>query len=486
MASKINNNELKSIGFYELAVFKQAGLLAKNLIKQKRYEKEEILDLYRNLVEHPDKYLDDETFGDIARLVKEKQPLRTTNKKQQEHFHELKPTPENYRVYGAEQIEQGALDQMNTAMKLPVAEAGALMPDAHHGYGLPIGGVLATSQNAVIPYAVGVDIACRMCLSVFDVDASYLEHKHSLLKSYLLNNTHFGLEVKNLNPLPDDVFDLSEWKATPMIRHLRSKAEAQIGTSGTGNHFVEWGILEVTEQSEDLNVPPGKYLALLSHSGSRGFGANIANHYSRLAMEKTKLPKEAQHLAWLDMNSAEGQEYWIAMNLAGEYASANHHQIHRKLAKALGEKPIVMVENHHNFAWKETLADGTPVIVHRKGATPAGKGVLGIIPGSSAQPGFVVRGKGNPVSINSASHGAGRLMSRSKALKELDKTEVKQLLADKGVTMIGGDLDEAPMVYKDIHGVIAAQADLVDVLAKFTPKLVRMADPDKRKKSRED
>jgi tRNA-splicing ligase RtcB len=155
------------------------------------------------------------------------------------------------------------------------------------------------------------------------------------------------------------------------------------------------------------------------------------------------------------------------------------------MAKALGVKPVAMVENHHNFAWKETLPDGTPVIVHRKGATPAGKGVLGIIPGSSGQPGFVVSGKGNPASLQSASHGAGRLMSRSKAMSTLDKKEVKAFLAEKDVTMIGGDLDEAPMVYKDIHGVIAAQQDLVKVLAKFTPRIVRMADPDRRRGSRE-
>ncbi len=440
-----------------------------------------MLDVVRNLIEHPDKYLESGTFREIAQLVKEKQPVRKAKKSQTPEVQDLKPVPNPYKVYGAEQIEQGAIEQMNTAMKLPVSQAGALMPDAHHGYGLPIGGVLATSQNAVIPYAVGVDIACRMCLSVFDIEASYVDQKKDLLKNYLLNNSHFGLDVRGYKPLPDEVFDLPEWNATPIIRQLRGKAETQVGSSGTGNHFVEWGILEITEKTHDLKLPPGKYLALLSHSGSRGFGAGIANHYSKVAMEKTKLPKEAQHLAWLDMNSEEGQEYWIGMNLAGEYASANHHQIHRRMAKALGVKPVVMVENHHNFAWKETLADGTPVIVHRKGATPAGKGVLGIIPGSSGQPGFVVSGKGNPVSIHSASHGAGRLMSRSKALSTLNKSEVKQLLADKGVTMIGGDLDEAPMVYKDIHGVIAAQADLVDVLAKFTPKIVRMADPDRRK-----
>jgi tRNA-splicing ligase RtcB len=485
MAKQLNNNELKAIGFYELDLIKNAGKLAKNLIKQKEFTKEELLAWYAKILEAPQEFTDHEVFGDIAQAIQLKQPAKKNLKKQASQY-ELKTEKPAYKVYGPEQIEAGALQQMDTAMKLPIALAGSLMPDAHHGYGLPIGGVLATMANTVIPFAVGVDIACRMCMSVFDVEANYVDHKDHLLKSYLQNNTVFGLDTKNMNSLPDDIFDNPDWKATSIIRSLRQKAEAQLGSSGTGNHFVEWGILEITEESKELRLPKSKYLALLSHSGSRGFGATIANHYSKLAMERTKLPKEAQHLAWLDLTTEEGQEYWISMNLAGDYASANHHQIHRKMAKALGVKPSLVVENHHNFAWKEILADGTPVIVHRKGATPAGKGVLGIIPGSSAQPGFIVKGKGNPVSINSASHGAGRLMSRSKALNSLNKKEVRELLAEKGVTLIGGDLDEAPMVYKDIHAVIAAQADLVEVLGKFTPKIVRMADPDRRKGSRED
>ncbi|MDO1445313.1 RtcB family protein [Rhodocytophaga aerolata] len=485
MAKQLNNNELRAIGFYESDVLKSAGKLAKNLIKQKEFTKEELLAWYAKILENPQDFTDHEVFGGIAQAIQVKQPAKKTQKKQTSQY-ELKQDKPAYKVYGPEQIEAGALQQMDTAMKLPVAVAGSLMPDAHHGYGLPIGGVLATTANTVIPFAVGVDIACRMCMSVFDIEAHYIAHKDHLLKSYLQNNTVFGLDTKNMNSLPDDIFDNPNWKATSVIRGLRQKAEAQLGSSGTGNHFVEWGILEITEETKELRLPKGKYLALLSHSGSRGFGANIANHYSKLAMERTKLPREAQHLAWLDLNTEEGQEYWIGMNLAGEYASANHHQIHRKMAKALGVKPSLVVENHHNFAWKETLADGTPVIVHRKGATPAGKGVLGIIPGSSAQPGFVVKGKGNPFSINSASHGAGRLMSRSKALNSLNKKEVREFLAEKGVTLIGGDLDEAPMVYKDIHAVIAAQADLVEVLGNFTPKIVRMADPDRRKGCRED
>jgi tRNA-splicing ligase RtcB len=219
---------------------------------------------------------------------------------------------------------------------------------------------------------------------------------------------------------------------------------------------------------------------VLSHSGSRGFGENIAQIYSRIAKEKVTLPGNAAHLAWLDLDSEEGQEYWLSMNLAGEYASANHHEIHNKIAKALGIQPLRMIENHHNFAWKEKLKDGREVIVHRKGATPAGKNNIGIIPGSMTQAGYVVRGKGNHESLNSAAHGAGRVMSRTKAFKSIERNKMDYYLKEKGVTLIGGDIDEAPMVYKDLDNIMNIQSELVDILAKFTPKIVRMAEAERR------
>jgi tRNA-splicing ligase RtcB len=487
MGTKINNNELK-IFFYQKEVLVAAGRLAKQLIKQKVYTKAAILDLYARLANKPEDFFSNPTFCELAALVQARQAPRTDGGRQNTAEHVLRDAPLPYPVYGANQIDAGALAQMDTAMSLAVSRAGALMPDAHQGYGLPIGGVLATDASAIIPYAVGVDIACRMCLSVFDVNAIYLEQKRQEFRSMLGAHTFFGVAGTSKNPLDDDLWDHPDWKATAYIRSLKPKAMSQIGTSGTGNHFVEWGVLEVLEaDSPDLaGLPTGKYIALLSHSGSRGFGAAIANHYSKLAMEKTRLPQQARHLAWLDMNAQEGQEYWISMNLAGAYASANHHQIHRKMARALGKKPVLMVENHHNFAWKEQLADGIEVMVHRKGATPAAKGVLGIIPGSMASPGFVVRGRGETASLNSASHGAGRQMSRTQAYKTFSQSEVKKLLQEKGITLIGGDLDEAPMAYKDIHSVMLAQQELVDVLAKFSPRIVRMADPDQNRKGRED
>ncbi|KOY87256.1 RNA 2',3'-cyclic phosphate--5'-hydroxyl ligase [bacterium 336/3] len=486
MASKINNNELK-IFFQDKELLEEAGKLAKFLLKKGKIEKKLLLETYEKLVNQPEKYTEDETFGEIAKLTQELQPKKTNENEGFKSF-ELRERPLTYQVFGKEHIEETALYQMDTAMKLPISVAGALMPDAHQGYGLPIGGVLATESDKIIPFAVGVDIACRMCLSVFELDAVLLEKRRSEFKKHLGDHTYFGIAGTNKNSLDDEVWEHPDWKATPFIRSLYPKALSQIGTSGTGNHFVEWGVIEIVEEnSADLgNLPKGNYVALLSHSGSRGFGAGIANHYSKLAIEQTKLPREAQHLAWLDLNTEAGQEYWIAMNLAGEYAAANHHQIHRRMAKALGKKPLFMIENHHNFAWKEKLADGTEVMVHRKGATPAQKGVLGIIPSSMATQGFVVRGKGEISAVNSASHGSGRLMSRNKALNSFTMNEVKKNLQEKGVTLIGGDLDEAPMAYKDINDVMLAQRDLVEIIAKFSPKVVRMAESDENKKGRED
>jgi tRNA-splicing ligase RtcB (3'-phosphate/5'-hydroxy nucleic acid ligase) len=367
--------------------------------------------------------------------------------------------------------------QMTNACALPVAVAGALMPDAHVGYGLPIGGVLAT-DNAVIPYAVGVDIACRMKLTVYDRKANMIAGQRDRLANIIESETRFGMGCEFKVRREHQVMD-EDWSVSPVTKRLRDKAWSQLGTSGTGNHFVEFGALSVdTEQARALGLGPGEYLALLSHSGSRGAGARVCEFYSRRAMAlHEQLPKELKQLAWLSLGDADGQEYWAAMSLMGLYAAANHGLIHRHIARKLGMDPILEIENLHNFAWKdfcEIKGEMREVIVHRKGATPAGTGVLGIIPGSMASPGFVVRGKGSHESLWSASHGAGRVMSRTKALQSFTWSATRKLLAERGVELLSAGLDEVPGVYKDIHLVMAAQTDLVEVLGRFDPKLVKM------------
>ena len=456
-------------GDYLLAIGYPAGKvigIAKEVV-QKHFSEMGLLNLSKllmNVLENPAQFLDDEKLAPIA--LELQKPV--TNPRQPT----LNENPEAYKIYGAEGIDEGAIAQMDTAMKLPITVAGALMPDAHQGYGLPIGGVLAT-KNAVIPYGVGVDIGCRMCMSIYDVPASFIDGNRKILNRMLVDNTKFGRATFK-KPKDHEVLEDQLFGEVELLKGLKDKAYSQLGSSGGGNHFVEFGITEILDEANEFGLQPGQYLALLSHSGSRGLGATIANHYTKMAMELTKLPKEAKHLAWLDLGTEAGQEYWLAMNLAGNYASACHHQIHDRMAEALSTKPLAMIENHHNFAWKEKDAQGNEIIVHRKGATPAGKGVLGIIPGSMTAPGFIVRGKGDADSVNSASHGAGRAMSRTQAKKTLDPKLVAIHLREAGVELIGSGLDEAPMAYKDINIVMEAQKDLVEIVGTFLPKVVRM------------
>ena len=375
-----------------------------------------------------------------------------------------------WRRWG-DMIEDSAVQQMLNACRLPIAVRGALMPDAHLGYGLPVGGVLAT-RAAVIPYAVGVDIACRMKLSVFDEPTRTMRGQDDRLRKILERETLFGVGAEFRDRREHAVMN-SDWNTTPVTAGLRNKAWGQLGTSGSGNHFVEFGEFEVN--TAELGVPPGTYLALLSHSGSRGAGATVAGHYSRLAMkEHPELEGELKRLAWLSLDTDAGREYWRAMELMGQYASANHACIHQAIRRALGAKVLLGIENHHNFAWKETHF-GEEVVVHRKGATPAGTGVLGVIPGSMATPSFIVRGRGAPESLSSAAHGAGRAMSRTAARARFTWKDARPVLEEHGVTLISAGIDEAPMAYKDIHAVMASQADLVETVAKFQPRLVKMA-----------
>jgi tRNA-splicing ligase RtcB (3'-phosphate/5'-hydroxy nucleic acid ligase) len=433
------------------------------------------------LVNEPNAYTEHPHLALLAKAVLEQEAKQAT-------FVE-RAAPAPYRIWG-EGLEPGAVEQMANAARLPVAVRGALMPDAHQGYGLPIGGVLAT-ENTVIPYAVGVDIACRMKLSILDIPAKDLNRLHEQLSRALESETVFGVGGQHRRPLEHEVLE-ADWDVSPITRHNFDKARAQLGTSGSGNHFVEFGIVTVEEGpgfrvlgsgSEAApsggqafgQLGPGEYLAILSHSGSRGTGAAVADYYSKLAMERhPELPAELRRLAWLELDSDAGREYWAAMELMGRYASANHGLIHARVAKAIGAGIAGGVENHHNFAWKE-LHDGREMVVHRKGATPAGAGVMGVIPGSMASPGFVVRGRGSEAALLSASHGAGRQMSRTAAKQAYRWAHVRPLLAERGVTLLSAGLDEVPGAYKDIETVMAQQADLVETVARFDPRIVKMA-----------
>jgi tRNA-splicing ligase RtcB (3'-phosphate/5'-hydroxy nucleic acid ligase) len=446
-----------------------AKSLALNLMNRnfKHTPNEEKLKLIIQVLQDPEQYVNHPTLSVLAVKLVSKSIVADTFQ-----VYQLEEEPAHFEVFGNKHIETNAVKQMELAMRLPVAAYGALMPDAHQGYGLPIGGVLATT-NAVIPYGVGMDIGCRMALSILDLPGSYVDHHAYELKKALQSQTHFGNEGGlDLNQ-DHDIVDHPDFNLTPLLKRLHGKAIRQLGSSGSGNHFVEFGVIDLAEDNR-LEIPPGNYAALLSHSGSRSLGANIAQHYTNIAMNKCKLPSEAKHLAWLDLDTEAGQEYWLSMNLAGEYAKACHDRIHENLCDALGFSVLRKVENHHNFAWKECL-DGEQYVVHRKGATPAAEGVLGIIPGSMIAPGYVVSGTGNKAALNSAAHGAGRKMSGQKAKDSTTMSSLKKILQREKVTLIGGSTEEGPDAYKDIELIMKSQTTLVNIEGKFYPRIVRMA-----------
>ncbi|MBX3256618.1 MAG: RtcB family protein [Chitinophagaceae bacterium] len=461
---KLTGKELRAIGYPEAPVIS----IAMNLM-QKHYKheaKEDVMELLKKILAAPIEYENDAVLGLIAQqLIPEKDTGGAEISLNQNGI--------RFNIFGQEHIEEGALHQMYQAARLPISVAGALMPDAHSGYGLPIGGVLAT-DNAVIPYGVGVDIGCRMCLSIFDINPKELTDKESFFARELGEATLFGSGAQFDRAANHEIMENELFYELPLLKNLHGRAWKQLGSSGSGNHFAEFGVIEIAEKDAVLGIDAGKYVGFLTHSGSRALGANIANHYTKLAISKRRLPQEAKNLAWLSLNEEEGIEYWKAMNLAGDYAAACHHVIHEKIAKQLARKPLKRVENHHNFAWKEQW-EGKEVIVHRKGATPAGKNVLGIIPGSMTADGFIVKGKGESAAVNSASHGAGRKMSRTKAMASVTDKQFKEELKKFGVKLLGGGLDESPFAYKNIDVVMQSQKALVDVVGKFTPKIVKMS-----------
>ncbi|MBR9801048.1 RtcB family protein [bacterium] len=453
----MNKRQLAALGIpdYALAEALQA---VQQAVSARGMRGKELKESFRQLVETPDTFTEDEVFGPLAKILIEEPD-------------EPDPEPITYQTWGSE-IDDLSHEQMRQACQLPGAVGAALMPDAHVGYGLPIGGVLAL-EGKVVPYAVGVDIACRMKLSVFDLPVDSLQTQRETLKNALEKGTRFGVGSKWDRPQQHDVLD-RDWTITKVTRENKDKAWKQLGTSGSGNHFVEFGILTLDEADDELGLQPGQYLALLSHSGSRGTGASVCNTYSSIAQANlSKRDKRHGRLAWLDLDTQAGQEYWAAMNLMGDYAAANHAVIHKNVHKLIGGQLLAGVENHHNFAWKETH-QGKEVIVHRKGATPAGAGVLGVIPGSMADPAFVVRGKGNAASLHSASHGAGRRMSRTKAKSQFNFGSIRKTLRERGIDVLSAGADEVPGVYKNIEAVMAEQQDLVTPIARFDPKLVKM------------
>ncbi len=389
---------------------------------------------------------------------------------------ELRPSPAPAFICGEvgpdADITPAALAQLQLALRLPVAEAGALMPDAHVGQPLPIGGVLAL-HRAVSPSLVGVDIGCRMHLSVYALPPAEMAARRDALFHDLRAVTAFGLGREAVgrpdHPLLDDT---ERWALTAQTKTLRARARRQMGTSGSGNHFAEIVTGERLDADSGL---PETFCGLLTHSGSRGVGYAVAEHYMRLAAAETartaRVPKRCE---WLDLDGDAGREYWAAMTLAGDFARACHEVIHAAFARRAGLTPLLTVDSPHNFAWQE---DGTDRVVHRKGATHAAPGLLGIIPGSMASASYLVRGLGKAEALHSASHGAGRVGSRAEARSQISLADARRQMARLDVLVDGLSADESPAAYKDIERVLRLQveAGLLAPLARMRPVAVIMA-----------
>lgn len=382
-----------------------------------------------------------------------------------------KPAPYRLWIHPDTPIDSNAIDQLKTALSLPVAVGGAGMPDLHKGYSLPIGGVVVLDK-AISPAFVGYDISCMMMMTVLETgkrhDPDSLD-KEKVRQDYLdwvLDSTSFGLgsETRGIDhPVMADPL----WRESRYLRGLKDLAASQVGSSGAGNHFADI----VTGERRDPGHEGEQFVALLTHSGSRGVGNKVGHHFSGLADQAATLKyKFPSGYGWFDLESEEGQEYRSVMELMGRYAYANHEIIHTRFLEASGLGLKERFWNKHNFAW----VDPQGLVYHRKGATPAEVGQYGIIPGSSGSESYLVVGKGNPDSWYSASHGAGRPYSRTEAKRRFDADTFARHMKRRGITYHGVAPDETVGAYKDINKVIEAQSDLVEVAAVMVPRVVVM------------
>lgn len=366
-------------------------------------------------------------------------------------------------------IDTPALAQAENLANLPFAYKHiAIMPDSHVGYGMPIGAVLAT-EDVIIPNAVGVDIGCGVCAmrtSLQDINSNSLKKIMGKIRAVVPRgfNHHKSPQDGSLMPQLDK-------KNMVMVTRQYKKARHQLGTLGGGNHFIE------IQRGDD------GYIWIMIHSGSRNLGHEIASHHNKIACWLNRawhvqVPEKWQ-LAFLPVNSSEGKEYMAEMNYCVEFALANRKLMMRRVQEALvdvtgsvdfGE----LINKSHNFAAKERHG-GKDVLVHRKGATRARKGELGLVPGSQGTASYIVRGLGNDESFHSCSHGAGRRLSRKKAIRELDLDAEKRRLDELGIIHAvrhKKDLDEAPGSYKNIEKVMERQSDLVEIEVKLLPLAV--------------
>lgn len=388
--------------------------------------------------------------------------------------------------------EQGAIDQAERC--LVEAEAFALMADNHKGYGMPVGGV-AIYKNKISPAGVGFDIACGN--KAVKLDIKYQEIKDRLFEiaDKVWDTFSFGMGQKNDITVEHKLFDLPTWEIIETFAlDLKEKAKKQLGTIGSGNHYID-----IFKDEED-------FIWVGVHFGSRGLGHTIASHFMKLAGDNVNIMDETPHT--LDTSTEDGLNYLNAMTLAGLYAYAGRDWVCSKTAEIIGANIIEEIHNHHNFAWEEEH-NGETYWVVRKGATPAFPGQRGFIGGSMGDNAVIVEGVDSDKSkesFYSTVHGAGRVMSRTMAVgkkkkvtttrtkpdgteyefKEwqlvskglVDMGEVRKQIAEKGIILKGAGGDEAPQVYKKLPEVLAYHEGTIKILHTLSPLIVCMAGED--------
>ncbi len=365
-------------------------------------------------------------------------------------------------------LDDGTLRQIKNLANLPFAfHHIALMADAHVGYGMPIGGVLAT-KDYIIPNAVGVDIGCGMITAKTDLTKEKFIQKRDLVANDIYNSVPLGFNKHNK---PQKHKFLRSFPDIPIIQKEIPTIKRQLGTLGGGNHFID------TLYEKDSSI------WIMIHSGSRNIGKKIADVYHQKARKFTrsefsKYP--SSDLACLSTKSSDGQEYLQAMNFAQQFAAFNREQLMGITQKVFSKyfpdiKFYANLNVHHNYAKLEEHF-GQRVWIHRKGAISAGKGQKGIIPGSMASPSYIIEGKGNSDSFNSASHGAGRQMSRTQSRKQFKIDKIDKFLADADILLRSPSAnslkEEFTHSYKSIDSVIEAQKKLIRIKKKLAPIMV--------------
>ncbi|HSM36111.1 MAG TPA: RtcB family protein [Longimicrobiales bacterium] len=381
--------------------------------------------------------------------------------------------------------DQNTLDQLADVAER--AERAALMADGHLGYVMPVGGVAAYRDRASVT-GVGFDIACGNAAILTDLRSGHIEPHRDALADQIQRAISFGIGRSNRAddaPIDHPLFEDPAWDAVPGQREreaLREKARAQLGTVGSGNHYV------------DVFVDEADRVWVGVHFGSRGFGHTVASGFLALAQGKPWGARVPETEALLELSAPLGDAYWSLMNLAGRYAYAGREWVARKVVLLLGGEELDLVHNHHNFAWRERHG-GEDLVVVRKGATPAFPGQRGFIGGSMGDDAVIVRGADGDSATQQAAlystvHGAGRVMSRTEAAGKRDRRTgrvkrpgkvtpamMERWLREKDVVLRGGGLDESPHAYRRLPDVLAAQGDTIEVLHTLRPRIVVMAGP---------